>query len=80
MSLFKSIPVEKMVKKKRSWESRLKTHMMVLVKSGVSPADCPNVCKHIVENCPQLILSGLMTIGMFGRDPSEENPDFQVRL
>lgn len=54
--------------------------MMVLVKSGVSPADCPNVCKHIVENCPQLILSGLMTIGMFGRDPSEENPDFQVRL
>lgn len=54
--------------------------MLVLVKSGVSPADCPNVCKHIVENCPQLILSGLMTIGMFGRDPSEENPDFQVSL
>ncbi|CDS12723.1 hypothetical protein LRAMOSA04908 [Lichtheimia ramosa] len=47
------------------------------VKSGVSPADCPNVCKHIVENCPQLLLSGLMTIGMFGRDPSQENPDFQ---
>lgn len=56
------------------------THMMNIVKSGVSPADCPNVCKHIVENCPQLLLSGLMTIGMFGRDPSQENPDFQVSM
>lgn len=54
--------------------------MLNIVKSGVSPADCPNVCKHIVENCPQLLLSGLMTIGMFGRDPSQENPDFQVSM
>ncbi|KAG2224736.1 hypothetical protein INT45_009051 [Circinella minor] len=47
------------------------------VKSGVAPADVVNVCKHIIESCPRLNLSGLMTIGMFGRDPNEENPDFK---
>ncbi|KAG1443400.1 hypothetical protein G6F56_010683 [Rhizopus delemar] len=47
------------------------------VKSGVLPLVTVEVCKHILENCPQLKLFGLMTIGMFGRDPSEENPDFK---
>ncbi|KAG1142713.1 hypothetical protein G6F37_007343 [Rhizopus arrhizus] len=46
-------------------------------KSGVSPAGTVQVCKHILEACPNLKLHGLMTIGMFGRDPSEENPDFK---
>ncbi|EIE78821.1 YggS family pyridoxal phosphate enzyme [Rhizopus delemar RA 99-880] len=46
-------------------------------KSGVSPAGTVQVCKHIMEACPNLKLHGLMTIGMFGRDPSEENPDFK---
>ncbi|KAL1931381.1 hypothetical protein VTP01DRAFT_9523 [Rhizomucor pusillus] len=46
-------------------------------KSGVDPEQCVDVCKHIVESCPQLKLSGLMTIGMFGRDPNVENPDFK---
>ncbi|KAI9493413.1 hypothetical protein BDB00DRAFT_872305 [Zychaea mexicana] len=46
-------------------------------KSGVAPADCVKVCQHIIDSCPRLELSGLMTIGMFGRDPSEENPDFK---
>lgn len=52
----------------------------VLAKSGVDPEQCVDVCKHIVESCPQLKLSGLMTIGMFGRDPNVENPDFKVTL
>ncbi|KAI9261520.1 hypothetical protein BDA99DRAFT_537910 [Phascolomyces articulosus] len=46
------------------------------VKSGVAPKDVVSVCKHIMESCPRLDLSGLMTIGMFGRDPNAENPDF----
>ncbi|KAI8061026.1 hypothetical protein BC940DRAFT_322904 [Gongronella butleri] len=46
-------------------------------KSGVDPEQCTEVCQHIIDNCPQLDLAGLMTIGMFGRDPSEENPDFK---
>ncbi|KAF7721149.1 hypothetical protein EC973_005356 [Apophysomyces ossiformis] len=46
-------------------------------KSGIDPAQCPEVCRHIIDACPALKLDGLMTIGMFGRDPSEENPDFQ---
>lgn len=48
-------------------------------KSGVAPEQCLNVCKHIVHHCPHLVLSGLMTIGMFGRDPDLENPDFKVK-
>lgn len=51
---------------------------MLVAKSGVSPAGTVQVCKHIMEACPNLKLHGLMTIGMFGRDPSEENPDFKV--
>ncbi|KAI8394335.1 YggS family pyridoxal phosphate enzyme [Radiomyces spectabilis] len=47
------------------------------VKGGIAAADCAEVCKHIIDNCPQLKLCGLMTIGMFGRDPTQENPDFQ---
>ncbi|SAM03967.1 hypothetical protein [Absidia glauca] len=46
-------------------------------KSGVLPENCAQVCQHIHGNCPQLKLHGLMTIGMFGRDPSEVNPDFK---
>ncbi|ORZ23554.1 hypothetical protein BCR42DRAFT_433214 [Absidia repens] len=47
------------------------------VKSGVLPENCTQVCQHIQDKCPQLKLNGLMTIGMFGRDPSETNPDFE---
>ncbi|KAI7864433.1 hypothetical protein BDF14DRAFT_1834898 [Spinellus fusiger] len=46
-------------------------------KSGTTPSDCPSVCQHIVDKCPQLRLQGLMTIGMFGRDTAEKNPDFE---
>ncbi|ORY99910.1 YggS family pyridoxal phosphate enzyme, partial [Syncephalastrum racemosum] len=48
------------------------------VKSGISPDECVSVCQHIIDSCPQLVLNGLMTIGMFGRDPSVENPDFKA--
>ncbi|KAI8340071.1 hypothetical protein BC941DRAFT_419308 [Chlamydoabsidia padenii] len=47
-------------------------------KSGVSPEHCLEVCQHIQEHCPRLKLLGLMTIGMFGRDPSLSNPDFKT--
>lgn len=35
-------------------------------KSGVEPSECLNLCRHVVENCPQLRLEGLMTIGAVG--------------
>jgi len=36
-------------------------------KSGVEPGDeCIALCRHIVEQCPQLTLKGLMTIGAPG--------------
>ncbi|KAG0172374.1 hypothetical protein DFQ28_004752 [Apophysomyces sp. BC1034] len=46
-------------------------------KSGIDPAECTQVCRHIMDACPELKLDGLMTIGMFGRDPMEANPDFK---
>ncbi|CAO3631978.1 unnamed protein product [Cunninghamella blakesleeana] len=46
-------------------------------KSGIEPTKSAEVCKHIKNNCSHLQLHGLMTIGMFGRDPSETNPDFE---
>ncbi|KAI8992618.1 YggS family pyridoxal phosphate enzyme [Pilobolus umbonatus] len=46
-------------------------------KSGVDMSSVVDVCRHIIDKCPGLNLHGLMTIGMFGRDPSLPNPDFK---
>ncbi|KAF2795926.1 hypothetical protein K505DRAFT_238836 [Melanomma pulvis-pyrius CBS 109.77] len=49
-------------------------------KSGVEPADALALCRHIVERCPHLQLSGLMTIGAIARSKEttleNENEDF----
>lgn len=49
-------------------------------KSGVEPGDALALAKHIVDNCPNLQLFGLMTIGAIARSkattPENENEDF----
>ena len=49
-------------------------------KSGVAPSDALELCKHIRDHCPNLRLSGLMTIGAIARSqqttPETENEDF----
>jgi pyridoxal phosphate enzyme (YggS family) len=49
-------------------------------KSGVEPAETLALCRHIVDNCPHLQLTGLMTIGAIARSqattPENENEDF----
>ncbi|KAE8826894.1 hypothetical protein HRS9139_08066 [Pyrenophora teres f. teres] len=49
-------------------------------KSGVEPSDAITLCRHIIEKCPHLQLSGLMTIGAIARSkattPENENEDF----
>ncbi|KAK6436551.1 hypothetical protein LTR95_007256 [Oleoguttula sp. CCFEE 5521] len=49
-------------------------------KSGVEPKDAVALCKHIMEECPHLQLTGLMTIGAIARSkastPETENEDF----
>lgn len=46
-------------------------------KSGIAPSECINLYRHIRENCKNLSLEGLMTIGAFGHDYSSgPNPDF----
>lgn len=49
-------------------------------KSGVEPADTVSLCRHIIEKCPHLQLTGLMTIGAIARSrattPDTENEDF----
>jgi pyridoxal phosphate enzyme (YggS family) len=49
-------------------------------KSGVEPAETLALCRHIVNNCPHLQLTGLMTIGAIARSqattPENENEDF----
>lgn len=49
-------------------------------KSGVEPADTITLCRHIVDKCPHLQLTGLMTIGAIARSkettPENENEDF----
>ncbi|KAI8645827.1 hypothetical protein BD408DRAFT_474264 [Parasitella parasitica] len=62
-------------------ENKLKIYVQVNTsgeeaKSGVEPTDALDVCKHIKENCPDLELYGLMTIGMRDRDAAN-NPDFE---
>ncbi|KAH7138802.1 hypothetical protein B0J11DRAFT_476734 [Dendryphion nanum] len=49
-------------------------------KSGVEPGDTLALCRHIVDECPHLKLTGLMTIGAIARSqettPENENEDF----
>jgi pyridoxal phosphate enzyme (YggS family) len=50
-------------------------------KSGVSPADAIELCRHVRDNCPHLQLAGLMTIGAIARSHATgegvENEDFK---
>jgi pyridoxal phosphate enzyme (YggS family) len=52
-------------------------------KSGVEPEEAVALCRHVVERCPHLRLTGLMTIGAIARSKAttaeNENEDF-VRL
>lgn len=49
-------------------------------KSGVEPDETVALCRHVVEKCPHLKLSGLMTIGAIARSKAAvegmENEDF----
>ncbi|KAF2712780.1 hypothetical protein K504DRAFT_464843 [Pleomassaria siparia CBS 279.74] len=49
-------------------------------KSGVEPGDTLALCRYIMDKCPHLKLSGLMTIGAIARSkettPENENEDF----
>ncbi|KAF1947717.1 hypothetical protein EJ02DRAFT_390864 [Clathrospora elynae] len=49
-------------------------------KSGVEPQDTLQLCRHVVDKCPHLQLTGLMTIGAIARSkettPENENEDF----
>ena len=50
-------------------------------KSGVEPADALELCRHVVDKCPHLQLTGLMTIGAIARSQAtaaagSENEDF----
>ncbi|ORY14296.1 hypothetical protein BCR34DRAFT_479782 [Clohesyomyces aquaticus] len=49
-------------------------------KSGVEPGDAVALCRYVVEKCPHLKLTGLMTIGAIARSkattPENENEDF----
>ncbi|KAF1986936.1 hypothetical protein K402DRAFT_331310 [Aulographum hederae CBS 113979] len=68
-------------------EEKEKLRIMVQVntsgeenKSGCEPNDTLELCKHIVEKCPDLKLQGLMTIGAIARSQATtaetENEDF----
>lgn len=49
-------------------------------KSGVPPSEASQLVKHILEACPELEFSGLMTIGAYDYDVTlGPNPDFLVR-
>ncbi|RJE27390.1 Alanine racemase family protein [Aspergillus sclerotialis] len=49
-------------------------------KSGVEPSEAVNLCRFIMEKCPDLKLMGLMTIGSIARSkattPDNKNEDF----
>lgn len=42
-------------------------------KSGVEPSGCVALAKHVKQACPNLIFSGLMTIGMLDYTSTPEN-------
>jgi pyridoxal phosphate enzyme (YggS family) len=50
-----------------------------LSKSGVAPEDSVDLARHIVEECPHLALSGIMTIGKLTDEPNDECFDVLVQ-
>lgn len=62
-------------------ESNFNLQLCLSEKSGIPPNECINLYRHISENCKNLALEGLMTIGAFGHDYSiGPNPDFLCLL
>lgn len=52
-----------------------------IAKNGINPNEVIELYRHIVDNCKNLQLEGLMTIGRFGHDYSTgPNPDFECLL
>ncbi|XP_054256965.1 pyridoxal phosphate homeostasis protein-like isoform X2 [Macrosteles quadrilineatus] len=50
-------------------------------KNGAPPSEAASLAKHVVTNCPNLNILGLMTIGRFDHDLTQgPNPDFQVLI
>ena len=49
-------------------------------KSGIEPQSAADLCKHVKEQCPHLLLQGVMTIGALARSveaaQGKENEDF----
>lgn len=44
-------------------------------KSGVEPGETSALCRHIMKECPNLRLAGLMTIGAIARSKESNSPD-----
>jgi len=73
---------------KQNQKSQDKLNIMIQIntsgeeaKNGAPPSEAVSLAKHVVENCSNLKLLGLMTIGRFDHDISEgPNPDFQVLI
>lgn len=42
-------------------------------KSGLNPSECVEFVKHVKQQCPNLVFSGLMTIGMPDYTSTPEN-------
>lgn len=47
-------------------------------KGGISPNDCVDTAKAIVNDCPRLSLKGVMTIGSVNSSGISPNPDFEL--
>eukprot|EP00123_Amoebidium_parasiticum_P016427 comp23424_c0_seq1/m.38968 comp23424_c0_seq1/g.38968 ORF comp23424_c0_seq1/g.38968 comp23424_c0_seq1/m.38968 type:complete len:253 (-) comp23424_c0_seq1:223-981(-) len=83
-----SIKTARLVNKALVTKQPTKDRLSVLVqvnssseenKHGVEPSACAELVRFIQTECPRLRFSGLMTIGMFGRDPNDKpNPDFKL--
>lgn len=56
--------------------------LFIAAKNGAEPEACVSLAKYIVDECKQLNLLGLMTIGSIEQSTTsnEDNRDFQVFL
>jgi len=53
-------------------------YFSIAAKFGVHPSGCAELAKHVKLNCPNLVFSGLMTIGMLDYTSTPEN--FKVKI
>ncbi len=83
--LLHSVDSTKLADEIEKWSGRTERSIDVLIqvnvsgetsKSGIPPSEVPELVRHVLEECPHIVIQGYMTIAPIVADPEEARPFF----